>query len=200
VRALGVLGGTFDPVHRGHLALAEGARAALSLERVLLVPCAVPPHKPTAHVLAAYHRLEMLYLAAEGWPGLAVAADEIYRGGVSYTIDTLHALRASGLRPVFIAGSDALAEIATWREPEALLREFDFVAVGRPKDLGSERVAAGPPPNLPIGPGGRIVTVPLEVPPISSSLVRARAAAGEPLSDLVPPRVARYIQRHHLYR
>jgi nicotinate-nucleotide adenylyltransferase len=211
--ALGVLGGTFDPVHRGHLALAAGAAAALRLERVALLPCSVPPHKPNLPISAAYHRLEMLYLAAEGWEGLRVLPFEIERGGVHYTIDTLRALRELGEEPVFLIGSDALAEIETWRRYAELLAEFDFAAVMRSRDPVSP---AAPPfpddvarrltdvdaldPRAPLGRGGRIVRVPLDPPAVSSSQVRERAAAGDPIDALVPARVARYIQRHRLYR
>jgi nicotinate-nucleotide adenylyltransferase len=209
---VGILGGTFDPVHRGHLALASGVRDALGLSRVLFVPCAIPPHKPNRPVTAAYHRLELLYLASEGFPGLEIDTLEIARGGVSYSIDTLRAIRTSGLDPVFILGSDALAEISTWRDHRSLLAEFDFVSVGRPQDEGPSlpdawaedarrRVSPVPaPPAARLGAGGRVVRLPLDVPSISSSLVRSRAAAGADLGPLVPPRVARYIQRHRLYR
>lgn len=212
MRAVGVLGGTFDPVHRGHVALASGAREALGLDQVLLVPCAVPPHKPHRPVTAAYHRLELLYLATEDVAGLRIDTLELARGGASYSIDTLRALRSSGARPVFILGSDALAEITTWREHHALLAEFDFLSVERPQDDGPSlpegwpeearrRVAPLPAPPAPaLGLGGRIVRLPLDVPSISSSLVRSRASARADLGALVPPRVARYIQRHRLYR
>jgi len=115
VSAVGVLGGTFDPVHRGHLALAAGVREALGLAQVLLVPCATPPHKPGRAVTAAYHRLEMLYLGCEGRERLSVGTQELARGGVSYTIDTLRELRAGGADPVFVVGSDSLAEMGAWR-------------------------------------------------------------------------------------
>jgi nicotinate-nucleotide adenylyltransferase len=211
--ALGVLGGTFDPVHHGHLALASGAAAALRLERVALLPCSVPPHKPNHPISAAYHRLEMLYLAAEGWGGLRVSSFEIERGGVHYTIDTLRALRERGEEPVFLIGSDALAEIETWSRYAELLAEFDFAAVMRTPDPASPAATAFPDEVArrlvdaaaldalaPLGRGGRIVRVPLDPPAVSSSLVRERAAAGVSIDALVPARVARYIHRHRLYR
>jgi nicotinate-nucleotide adenylyltransferase len=211
--ALGILGGTFDPVHRGHLALSAGTAAALGLERVALLPCAVPPHKPNHPISASYHRLEMLYLATEGWDALAVSPFEMERGGVHYTIDTLRALRKHGTPVVFVIGSDALAEIETWRNPLDLLAEFDFAAVMRRRDAGSRPVPAWPDEvsrrlvepeaieaGAPLGSGGRIVRVVLDPPAVSSSLVRERAASGSAIDDLVPARVARYIQRHRLYR
>lgn len=211
--AIGVLGGTFDPVHRGHVALAAGVREALGLARVLLVPCATAPHKPERKVSAAYHRLEMLYLGCEGREGLAVGTEELARGGVSYTIDTLRELRERGARTVFVVGSDSLAEMGGWREHEALLAEFDFASVERPEDGGNplpagvgeavrHRVVAWKPghPVDGLGTGGRIVRLPIAALPVSSSLVRTRATSNLSIDDLVAARVGRYIQRHRLYR
>jgi nicotinate-nucleotide adenylyltransferase len=208
--SVGILGGTFDPVHRGHVALAETARRALGLDRVLLLPCSVPPHKPERRIAPAFERLEMLHLALEGRTGLAVATDEIGRGGVCYTIDTLRARRLRGDAPVFLIGSDALAEIETWREYRALLEEFDLVAVERAPTEGVGEAAAWPAPArerlldgpLPsdLGRGGRIVRLPVALHAVSSRLVRARAAASLPVGDLVPARVARYIQLRRPYR
>lgn len=207
---VGILGGTFDPVHHGHIALALAVRRALSLSRVLLLPCAVPPHKPDRRVAPAFDRLEMLYLATEDRPGLAVATDEIARGGVCYTIDTLRALRSHGAAPVFVLGADALAEIETWREYRALLEEFDLAAVERAAVDGVPADASWPEsvrsriaePALtpPLGAGGRIVRVAVQPPAVSSRLVRARVASGRAVVDLVPARVDRYIQRRRLYR
>jgi len=210
---VGVLGGSFDPVHRGHVAIACHALRTLGLGRVLLLPCADPPHKPDRALAARYHRLEMLYLAVEDRQGLQVSTLEIARGGVRYTIDTLRDLRSGtpSLAPVFLCGSDALADVASWREHEALLAEFDFAAVIRPDDAGDPRAPGWPdivarrvsslPPagGAAFGAGGRVFR--LEMPPlaVSSSLVRARRAAGRSADDLVPTRVARYIQRHRLY-
>ena len=206
----GILGGSFDPVHRGHLLLAARARRVLGLERVVLMPCAEPPHKPGRRLAARYHRLEMLALAAEGWEGLVVSTFEIARGGQRYTIDTLRALREDGLRSVFLLGSDALAELDLWRDYADLLREFDFAAVERPDEDGRLSERAWPEgvrarlSDLPVagpalGTGGRIVRLTLDALPISSSLVRRRRMEHRAIADLVPPRVARYIQRHGLY-
>jgi nicotinate-nucleotide adenylyltransferase len=211
--ALGVLGGTFDPVHRGHVALASVARAILGLDRVALLPCATPPHKPERRIAPAYERLEMLDLAIEGRPGLSVATDEVRRGGTCFTIDTLRAMRARGVVTVFLLGGDALAEIETWREYAALLAEFDLAAVVRRPEEGAvpatpwpasvrDRLAGWPLPDggPALGAGGRVVTLAAELPAVSSRQVRARLAAGTPVDDLVPARVARYIQMRRLYR
>ena len=209
--AVGVLGGSFDPVHRGHLELAFRAKAALDLRSVVLLPCAAPPHKPERALAAAYHRLEMLFLAVEGWTGLGVSTFEIARGGVRFTIDTLRALRDAdpSAPPVFLLGSDALAEIASWRDYETLLAEFDVAAAVRndgeesarrrawPESVARREIAGSAASDL--GAGGRVVAIAAELPAISSSLVRRRRAAGFAVDDLVPARVARYIQRHRLY-
>lgn len=211
--AVGVLGGTFDPVHRGHIALARCARRTLGVERVLLLPCADPPHKPERSLAARFHRLEMLYLAVEGWEGLGVSTYEIARGGLCYSIDTLRALRHAdaAMEPLFLIGSDALAEIGSWREHAALLTEFDFAVAVRPETDAGPSARAWPDEVVgrlsrvpgaddpPLGSGGRIFRLEMPRVPVSSSLVRQRRAAGAPLDDLVPARVARYIQRHGLY-
>jgi nicotinate-nucleotide adenylyltransferase len=155
----------------------------------------------------------MLYLAVEDREGLHVSTFEIAQRGVRYTIDTLRALRSDAppFAPVFLCGSDALADVASWREHEALLAEFDFAAVVRPNDAGGPRdpgwpdVVARRVAPLPttagtaVGAGGRVFCVEMPALAISSSLVRASTASGRPIDHLVPARVARYIQRHRLY-
>jgi nicotinate-nucleotide adenylyltransferase len=155
----------------------------------------------------------MLYLAVEDRPGLQVSTFEIAQGGVHYTIDTMRALRSGtpSLDPVFLCGSDALADIASWRDHEALLAEFDFATVPRPHEAGGSSdpgwpdVVARNVAPLPsvdgraIGAGGRVFCVEMAAVAVSSSLVRTRRAAEQPAEDLVPARVARYIQRHRLY-
>ncbi len=214
IETVGVLGGTFDPVHLGHLHVATEVRARLGLRRVLLVPAAVPPHKDSRGVAPAHHRRAMLELALVDREGLELCLLELRRGGVSYTVDTLRALAGGEppLRPLFIVGLDALAELPTWREHRALLRAFDLVAVDRPEGGGShplepevaarlvtprsaEHLAALDP-----GRGGRVFRVAIPEVAIASSDVRARIAMDEPLDGLVPPAVARYIREHRLYR
>ena len=191
-----------------------------ALRRVLLVPCASPPHKDPSEILAAAHRLAMLRLAAEGRECLEICTLELDRGGISYTLDTLRALRADRARcPLFILGMDALLELPTWHGHDLLVREFDLVAVDRPPGSGngvrrhlgedmSRRIVPVPcregaganAAQDPPGTGGRIYH--LTIPPlaVSSSEVRARAAASLPLDGLVPSDVARYIQEQGLYR
>jgi nicotinate-nucleotide adenylyltransferase len=211
-RVAGVLGGTFDPVHLGHLHAARAVRSAFELERVLLVPSAAPPHKVPGRVASASDRLAMLRIAVADIPGLEVATIEIDRGAPSYTIDTLRALRReAGIDPLFIVGSDALLEIRTWREAERILEEFDLVAVDRPGALpeasragldpaaAARRVAVPPFPAPPPGHGGRIFALAIDGLDVSSTEVRRRAAAGQSLLGLVPPAVDRYIHERKLY-
>lgn len=207
-RVAGILGGTFDPVHLGHLAAAERVLEALGLAEVILMPCAIPPHKVGARWSPAEDRLAMLRIAVGGRPGLSVSTLELDRGGVSYTIETLRVLRGEhGVDPVFVVGTDSLADLPTWREPEALRSEFDWVVVDRPsREIPRFLADAIPvegraaPLAPPLGAGGRLLRLIAPVIPISASDVRRRAARGEPLDGLVPPEVAGYIQRRGLYR
>jgi nicotinate-nucleotide adenylyltransferase len=209
--AVGVLGGRFDPIHLGHLRVAESVRRDLAPSRVLLMPCAIAPHKRGAHLTQGADRLAMVRLAVAEKEGLEASSFEIDRGGISYTIDTLRGLRRAlpGQAPVFILGMDALLEIETWHDHRSLLAEFDLVVVDRPgHDLRSlpaslpSEVAARivPAGSALLGAGGRIHLLAVEPLAISSSEIRARAAASASLDGLVPPEVARYIQRRGLYR
>ena len=216
---IGILGGTFDPVHLGHLGIAESARQAFSRSRVLLVPCATPPHKPEARLAAERHRVRMLELAIAGREGLVVSRIELERGGISYTVDTLRAVRddsPSTVGPVFILGMDSLIEIQAWKDHRTLLDEFDLVVVDRPgrraADLSVEGWIAKRIVDIPQDPGAgaallrnrsrpgggiyRLVMEPIDV---SSSGVRSLARLGESLDGLVPPSVARYILGERVY-
>lgn len=215
-RAIGVLGGTFDPVHVGHIHIAECVRRALSLARVSLVPAALPPHKAPEGITAADHRLAMLRAAVADRDGLDVDPIEIERGGTSYTVETLRSLRAREDRPlpVFVIGLDSLPELPLWREAQALVAEFDVVVVDRPGSgveairgslpaMIADRLVAWDPVDdrLPaLGHGGRIVHLPITAVDVASRDIRARLAAGGSPGALVPPMVARYIQEHGLYR
>ncbi len=215
--AVGVFGGTFDPVHIGHLHVAQGVRRVFGLPRVLLVPCAIPSHKSPGAIHSADHRIAMLRLALAGQAGLEISTLEVERGGTSFTIDTMLALGGGGRSaPVFILGLDALADLPTWREHRRLVEEFDLVAVDRPggslpaavRCLGrtiGRRIVSIPDQNAlvglpPPGKGGRIFHLALPPIPVSSREVRALSAAGAPLTSLVPPAVARYIREQVLYR
>ena len=135
---IGVLGGTFNPIHLGHLRAAEEVAEALALDRVLLVPSAQPPHKAGGDALApGAMRLAWVEAACAGNPRLSACDVEIARGGASYTVDTLRALAEEHAgRPVFIIGSDAFAELGTWREPKQLFALADFAVMARPGTPG----------------------------------------------------------------
>jgi nicotinate-nucleotide adenylyltransferase len=216
---VGVLGGTFDPVHLGHLEVASWLRSVLQLPRLLLLPSAVPPHKRPSDLTPAVHREAMLRLAVADYPDLEISTLELETGDVCYTIDTLRRMRegAASCEPVFVVGTDALLDLPTWRDFEKLLREFDLIAVsrvGRTLEAIRPRLHAAVAQRIrPLADTesvarelrssasrGRIFVVRRDPIPISSSEIRRRAAAGGGLDDLVPPAVARYICRNGLYR
>ncbi len=191
MRRLGVFGGTFDPPHVGHLALAEWARESLRLDRVLFVPAGTPPHKRRADLSSAADRLAMTRAAVRGRPGFAVSALEARRRGPSFTVDTLRALRARfpGARLFLLMGEDSLDEFSTWREPAAI-RSLATLAVAARPGAGRRRPRAG----------GRIAWLDNPGLDVSSSALRARARRGRSLAFLVPDAVARVIARRGLYR
>ncbi len=198
---LGVLGGTFDPIHNGHIAAAAAAQTALGLDRVLLIPSRIPPHRADPVGATSEQRFAMTELAAAGHAGWAASRLEIDREGPSYTYDTLAALRAElDLEIFFILGSDAFAEIATWSRYPAVLDLAHFVVVSRPGitlDSLRDRTpsAFSPRPSA----RTRVILVEAATPDVSSTDIRRRIRAGESLSGLVPDSVATYIQTHHLY-
>ncbi len=198
--SLGILGGTFDPIHHGHLAIAEEVRETLGLERVLLVPAANPPHKPGRPVTSARHRLAMVELAVAGNAAFAVSRLELDRGGASYTVDTLLALRADrggdASDPWLILSAEALAGFPTWREPDRILELSRLAVVPR---AGHELLDGGWVAGHLPGREDRIRFLPGPLLPISGSVVRRRAAVGRSVRYLVPDAVARYIADHRLY-
>jgi nicotinate-nucleotide adenylyltransferase len=205
-RSLGILGGTFNPPHLGHLALARRAFDELGLDRVVLMPAHTPPHKGADGDPGPEHRLRMSELLIDDEPGLAACALEIKRGGPSYTVDTLDAIHAShpDAELTFIVGADAARTLADWRDPEKLLELADLAVAARSGSSEDEllqtvaRLAAGTAPASPATAKLRFLDMPLVE--ISSSQARRRAARGEPLEDLVGPAVADYIADHRLYR
>ena len=180
----GVFGGSFDPVHVGHLAIANAALDELGLERVYFVPARRSPLKQDGPVATEEDRLAMLVAATKDEPRFQVSSIEIERNGPSYTVDTLEALRREG-ELFLILGSDAYADFARWREPERIRELATVVLAARP---GA--------PNAPSG--VRMLDSPLM--DISSRELRARAARGRSLRYLVPREALRYIEEHRLYR
>ncbi len=196
----GILGGTFDPVHTGHLILAQEAMEKLDLSRILFIPCNQPPHKSAVRLTAARHRLAMLEMAIEGNPAFEASDIEIRRGGVSYAVDTLRALSGQAQSPenVFIIGADTLPELHLWHEIETVLTLCRFAAFGRPgyiENFREENINLPPPwPERLMGDlhPGRLIE-------ISSSDIRHRLAEGWGIRYLVPPEVEMYIAEHNLY-
>jgi nicotinate-nucleotide adenylyltransferase len=195
----GVLGGTFDPVHRGHLALAAAARDELALDEVLFVPAGQPWRKAHRAVSDPEHRLAMLRLALEDERGFAVSTVELQRSGPTYTHETLEALHAQGPDDdlFFIVGADALADLPNWARPQHIL-DLARLAVARRDDVGEEAVREAEQ-QLP-GLAGRVVWLSMPVLAVSASEIRERVRRGEPIADLVPPAVAAYIRERGLYR
>jgi nicotinate-nucleotide adenylyltransferase len=197
---LGILGGTFDPIHFGHLDVADAARRAMSLDQVWLIPSCDPPHRPADPVASAFHRFALVALAIQGNDALRVSDIEVTRTGPSYSVDTLRALAGMGWQPsqlFFILGSDAFAEIATWHEFPAVLEAANFVVIARPGTTLADAFARTP--SLAARLGTSVFPVEAHTRDVSSSTIRARLAARQPIDDLVPAAVARHIVAHHLY-
>jgi nicotinate-nucleotide adenylyltransferase len=212
---LGVLGGTFDPVHFAHLRLAEEIAEAFALSRVLLIPAAVPPHRDEPGA-AASHRLAMLRLAATGNPRFSVDDRELRRAGASYSVDTLHELRDEhGERPLcLLMGADAFVLLASWHRWTEILDLAHLVVARRP-GYPLEQLAASLPAELKqqyqrrhtadreiLGqaPAGRIFTHELTALDVSATALRRLIAGGGSLRYLLPDGVIAYIHEHGLYK
>jgi nicotinate-nucleotide adenylyltransferase len=197
---LGVLGGTFDPIHLGHMAAALAAQRSLSLDSIVLVPSRIPPHRAQPATASAEDRLAMAQLAARAHPGWSVSRLEIDREGPSYTYDTLLELGKPGTQLFFITGADAFAEIDTWSRYPALLDLANFVVVSRPGitlDSLRERVPSAFSHRS--SAQTRVILVEAHTPDVSSTGIRSRVRAGQSLSGLVPDAVAGHIAAHRLY-
>lgn len=212
---LGLMGGTFDPIHRGHLDAALAARGRLGLDRVWLVPSRVPPHRASQPIASSFHRFAMTALAAQEAEGLEASDLELRSKGPSYTARTLDALHAAGFAPLqlfFIIGSDAFAEIATWFDYPRVLDAAHFVVVSRPGHRHDDVLARTPALAgrvLDLRAGGTlpatctataVIFIAATTTNVSSTGLRARLASGLAVEDLVPAPVARHIHRHHLYQ
>jgi nicotinate-nucleotide adenylyltransferase len=195
-RRVGVMGGTFDPIHHGHLVAAEEARWQFRLDQVLFIPTGQPWQKPVG-VSSAEDRYLMTVIATASNPAFTVSRIEIDHPGPTYTVDTLHRLRAQlkqGTRLYFITGADAVLHILTWKDGEEVLDLAELIAATRPGyDLSklSDRLTSAT---------DRVH--PMEIPmlAISSTEIRARVARGAPIQYLVPEGVARYLDKRGLYR
>jgi nicotinate-nucleotide adenylyltransferase len=210
---VGVLGGSFNPIHYGHLLLADEVLEALGLDRLLFVPAASPPHKPLAQLAPAAARYEMVRLAIAGHPRFAVSDLELKRPGPSYTVDTLQALAGGGDTLFYVVGSETFLDLLSWREPRriaALARLVVIPRAGSPFDVES---AAALKVLREIGVEGGFVTVedgPVPARgvlvvhatslPLSASDLRRRIRQGRSLHFRMPPAAADYVRAHGLYR
>ena len=207
MRSIGILGGTFNPPHVGHLAVARNAREEFGLECVVLMPAGSPLHKPAAEDPGASCRLAMCRLVAETVEGLSACAMEVDRGGPSYTVDTLRAMHAThpDAELTFIVGADTAGTLASWREPVELLG-LARLAVASRSGADREQVLdtvaglAGEDSQAREWLTSRVEFLTMDTIEVSSSSVRERASRGERVEELVGPTVAAYIADHDLYR
>jgi nicotinate-nucleotide adenylyltransferase len=189
---LGIFGGSFDPVHRGHLQLAILATKEFNLEKVFFVPARQPPHKKGKKLTPARDRMAMLSKAIEPYPRFTISRFELERKSTTYTYQTLNSFKRQfpSARLFFLMGSDSLAELHTWKNAAALARLCDFI-VG---------VRKGAPKRCRLALANKVHYISRPILPISSSLVRERVQSGRPIKRLVPPAVERYIENKKLYR
>ena len=193
---IAIMGGTFDPVHTGHLVIAEEARARFGLDEVVFVPAAEPPHKPGADISPAEDRYAMVLLATASNPFFSVSRVELDRPGPSYSIDTIRQFRSSyaGASLYFLTGADAVLEILAWRDPEALIRECRFIAAARPGYDLSQLQRRLPEHFL-----AAIDTLVVPGVDISSSDICRRVREGASITYLIPEPVEDYIRKRRLY-
>ncbi len=194
---VGVLGGSFNPIHNAHLAIARAAMRAMDLREVLFLPTGNPPHKHSG-LADKFDRLRMVELAVEGQTGFAACDMEVRREGVIYTVDTLHAMLAQrpGMEIWYIIGADTLLELHTWRNPDEVFTLCGFIVCARP-GWNEEAVNQCAKELRARGANLRFVDAP-EM-DISATMIRAYARQGEIPEGLVPPTVACYIRQHRLY-
>ena len=203
MRRVGVLGGTFDPVHYGHLVIAEEVYAALDLAEVVFVPAGHPPHKPRSLVAAAHHRLAMLELATASNPHFSISRVDLERPGPSYTVDTLRQLRQQWTEPTalyFVIGWDSLEDLLTWYDPAGILEQLSYlVAVRRPGYNEESGYRDSLEARLP-GIKQRLLVVSTPQLEISSTDLRTRVAQGRPIKYQLPEEVEQYIEQYSLYQ
>lgn len=195
---VGLFGGTFDPIHIGHLIIAEEVRTRLGLDRMIFIPAGLPPHKLDQAITAPQHRLEMVRLAIADNSHFAVSRVDIDRFGPSYTVDTVRLFLdgwGAHTELYFLMGADSLVELPTWRQPDRLMRLCRIVAVGRP----GYRVELAELDRLLPGAANLIRMMDTPIVDISSTDIRRRVQQGRTIRYLVPAAVERYIVEHRLY-
>ena len=186
---IGILGGTFNPIHYGHLILGEQVAGKLKLDRVIFVPAFMPPHKSDKGIVAPEHRLKMLELAVVGNPHFTVSDIEIRRRGKSYTVDTLREIKKKYPKAAlfFICGSDLVSEIPTWKNVGEIYKMARFILAKRP-GFG-KRLS-----------GRSFLKIHVAQVDISSSSIRSLVSRGSSIRYLTPDSVAQYIEKHNLYK
>ncbi len=199
-KSLGILGGTFDPVHYGHLLAGEWAREVYRLDQLVFMPAARPPHKDLAGVLGSQHRSRMVELAVNDNPGFSVSTLEQEREGFSYTVDTVryYLQEYPGVEIYFIIGVDALQLIYTWKDVEQLVELCQFIVVTRPGYILDKSDPALQ--SLPDALWERLTLLSIPGLEISSSDIRRRVSKGLSIRYLLPPAVEKYIQENNLYK
>ena len=209
---IGILGGTFDPIHCGHIDVGEAAHAALRFDRMFVVTSNIPPHRPQPHA-SAYHRFAMTAMAVRNRPGWIADDCELRVGAPSYTSSTLQQFLGRGYAPgelYFVIGADAFADIESWYDYPSLLQQSHFAVVSRPGSPVEEL-----PPRLPAlalrmrtagdgagtdpVPSPSIFLITARTADVSSTAIRQRIAAGESIAGMVPPAVQQHIEQHGLY-
>ncbi len=194
---IGILGGTFDPVHLGHLSIAKAAMDQAELDRVLFIPAGQPRLKPAQPAVAVSHRIEMVRLAIQGSPKFQICETEAHRSGPTYSVDTLEELAVKlGANLFFIMGLDVLGQLDRWKDPGRVVALCRLLVLDRPGEKSFDwpgfynRV-----PNA----EGRVQMVTAPRLSVSATELRKLASAGQPLTGLVPDAVAEYIHQHGLY-
>ena len=196
MKKIGIMGGTFDPIHYGHIVTAAKVKKGFGLDEVVFVPSGNPPHKKERVITAAKHRLNMVNLAVEGIRGFSVSTMEIDRKGYSYALDTVNGfyrLYGEDTDLYFITGADAIAEIATWHRADELMAKCRFIASARPGYHFDEEHAIAEKYK------DRVVLFPETNIAVSSSEIRQRIAEGRSVTSMLPEKVEDYIREHHLY-
>jgi nicotinate-nucleotide adenylyltransferase len=198
LQRIGVIGGTFDPLHYGHLAAAEEVRVRANLSKVLFVVAGIPPHKLNEEVTAVEHRLAMVKLGIASNPHFQISRVDVDRPGPSYSVDTISILLeqyGESTEIFFIMGLDSLVEVPTWHQPQRLIELCHLVAVTRPGfDVDIRRLEESVP-----GISSRVEIIDMPALDISSSELQRRVSEGLPIKYQVPEEVERYIEEQHLY-
>lgn len=208
-RRIGVLGGTFDPIHIGHVDVGRAAFSALALDRLIVVPSSTPPHRQAA-LASGWHRFAMAAMAIDACAGWEVSDIELRSAAPSYTATTLAAFHHEGFRPgelFFVIGADAFAEIAAWKDYPRILEQAHFAVVSRPgvpvgslpARLPDLAPRMRPAPFTPSTQTPAIILIDAATANVSSTDIRTRLAAGRSIAGLIDPRVQQHIERHGLY-